>query len=535
MAGMAWTLVGNLDSPHRVSVDERGLVTLEGETWSLDWWIGAEDRWHVPAREVSVRQTLLGASPVVETRVRVPSGDAVQRVFAARDANGAEALVVEVENDTKVPFAVALAVLPRLADGRGRTHDIAIEGSVVTVDGRRVLEAGKAPGRTATATGVDGDVAAVVFAGDAADVPAAVASCSDGLAQAALVFPLAHTAVLRVVLPLPPGRDVDASLLPDVAQVVSGWQAHTRRGARVVLPDRRLQDAVDSSLRHALLRHDDVAVIAALARFGFAAEAGMALLADPLSAAAADAPGAALHALGRMWRERSDVDLAKAAAPVVAELIASLGRSRSSRDLRLGAAAAPTAAELLAAAGHRRGAKDARRAGSAMADRAAALPVAGPADATAARDRLAEQLATASATWTWDGHDLSANAALLLEVADLLVAETGGLGERVLELARVVPEAWLGQGWEVHDLPTAYGLVSYAVRWHGDRPALLWDLVVEPGEPPTRLTVPGLDPTWSSTDAKGEALLGPVAVPEQALAAGVTMPVTLGPRPAGLR
>jgi hypothetical protein len=219
----------------------------------------------------------------------------------------------------------------------------------------------------------------------------------------------------------------------------------------------------------------------------------------------------------------------------VAQLVARLARSRSARDLRVGATGAVLSAELLAAAGHRRGAKDARRAGSDMAARAASLPAEGRAEAMAALDRIAERLATASPTWTWDGHDASANAALLLDVAGVLVAEAGGPGEQVLELASVVPDAWLGQGWEVHDLPSAYGTVSYAVRWHGDRPALLWDLVADPDAPPTRLTIPGLDPTWSTTEPKGEALLGPVAIPEAPPANGVTTPVVVGPRPAGLR
>ena len=83
-----------------------------------------------------------------------------------------------------------------------------------------------------------------------------------------------------------------------------------------------------------------------------------------------------------------------------------------------------------------------------------------------------------------------------------------------LALLPVFTDAWYGGGIEVHDLPTDWGRLSYAVRWHGQRPALLWD--VEPWESSTgsiRLTVPGLDPTWSSTDGRGEALLGEVAPP----------------------
>ena len=86
-----------------------------------------------------------------------------------------------------------------------------------------------------------------------------------------------------------------------------------------------------------------------------------------------------------------------------------------------------------------------------------------------------------------------------------------------LALCTIVPDTWLGQSWEVQELPTAAGRIGYAVRWHGDRPALLWEL--EPHEsnpaPPIRLTAPGLDPAWTSSELRGEALLAPVARPAE--------------------
>ena len=72
-----WTAVGNLDARREAIVDPGGLVTPWYDGWSLDWWIGADDRWHVPSREVAVRQRLVDATPVVETAMSIPSGDAV--------------------------------------------------------------------------------------------------------------------------------------------------------------------------------------------------------------------------------------------------------------------------------------------------------------------------------------------------------------------------------------------------------------------------------------------------------------------------
>ena len=107
-------------------------------------------------------------------------------------------------------------------------------------------------------------------------------------------------------------------------------------------------------------------------------------------------------------------------------------------------------------------------------------------------------LATASPTWTWSAGwpwprpDRQRRPPHAPSATCSCGEEPGGL-----VLSPGVPEAWLGQGWEVHDLPTAEGRLGYAIRWHGDRPALLWDLE-PPGErPPVRLRVPSLDPAWS--------------------------------------
>ena len=78
--------------------------------------------------------------------------------------------------------------------------------------------------------------------------------------------------------------------------------------------------------------------------------------------------------------------------------------------------------------------------------------------------------------------------------------------------------------------PTAHGLVSYAVRWHGDRVALLWEVEPNEGHGPVRLTAPGLEPGWSTTERRGEALLGPV--PGDAAPARPAAPVGApGPAP----
>jgi hypothetical protein len=103
-----------------------------------------------------------------------------------------------------------------------------------------------------------------------------------------------------------------------------------------------------------------------------------------------------------------------------------------------------------------------------------------------------------------DGHHGWAAAVFLSFVRAMVVREVEG----GLALCSMLPESWTGQPIEVHDAPTPFGTLSFAVRWHGARPALLWELDPYPGRPVPRLTAPGLSLAWSSTELRGEELLG---------------------------
>src|SRR5437868_5294809 len=191
--------VGNVGSPWEAIVDARGLVTPWFDGWSLDWWVGADDRWHFPSREVSVRQRLVDAAPVVETVMRVPGGDAVQRVYAVQDVE--ELTVVEFENASSLPFALALAVRPYNPEGLAVVERIQLVDRTVTVDGRPALLFPIEPARMAGSTFHGGDSMRIVTEGHAGTSLPDL-RCEAGLAQAAFLFPLAHRATLRVALPL---------------------------------------------------------------------------------------------------------------------------------------------------------------------------------------------------------------------------------------------------------------------------------------------------------------------------------------------
>jgi hypothetical protein len=83
--------------------------------------------------------------------------------------------------------------------------------------------------------------------------------------------------------------------------------------------------------------------------------------------------------------------------------------------------------------------------------------------------------------------------------------------------------AWLGEQLAVHDLPLRRGLCSFALRWHGARPALLWDVPAG-----TTVRAPALDPAWASDEPVGETLLAEpptslLALGERTTLAGTTI------------
>jgi hypothetical protein len=144
-----------------------------------------------------------------------------------------------------------------------------------------------------------------------------------------------------------------------------------------------------------------------------------------------------------------------------------------------------------------------------------------------ALDRLRWLMDSATPTWTWpeaihprlpggcmgDGHHGWAAADFLSFVRSMLVRETSDGG---LALCSMLPEDWWGRGVEVHNAPTHLGRISFAVRWHGDRPALLWEIDPHEDVRTLKLTAPGLDPGWSSSERSGEELLAAVRSSEAA-------------------
>ncbi|MFK8023257.1 MAG: hypothetical protein AB8G26_04760 [Ilumatobacter sp.] len=406
--------IGSTGQVARWTVSPWGAVTPWGQESpeTFDWFLAADDRWHIPAQEPTIRQTRIEGAPVIETRMRIPDGDAVQRVWAV--PNGEGNVIVEFENESPMPFAVAVT-----------------GGGVVT---------DRPP----------------------ADVPIQGIELPEG----AIVLPVGHRAIVRVAIPFPGGAGPQSlSAVPPASAVVSGWLRVVQQASRLVLPDERLVEALVAARCDLLLEgpidgaSDPVGFlldVAELVRCGDSAEAWMLDIVEPAERVAKQA-----------------------------------GRRGASEDDAADALAALGACRLVAMrAGDDRAARDVDRTMSKLAKR---------------HGDIANSAGSAGAITSFADVRRGSSVGRFVRSIERRVADGGRL------LPGGIPNLWLGSNFEVHGLPTSpRSTVSFAVRWHGERPAVLWeqDLGADPTDAQAliELSAPDIDPEWTTTEASGEAL-----------------------------
>lgn len=373
-------VTGVLGQSWRADVTPHGSIHPRDESAPLDWHIAADDRWHSPASEVAVRQRRLHGAPVFETRVAVPGGDVVQRVWSVPEAGGLT--LVDVTNESPLPVACAL-------------------------------------------TRAD-----LLTARPLTDVPARGIDLPDHT----IVLPIGHRSSVTVALAHSGARSLPSGLAsPDT--VARGWVAMAERASRLVLPDEAAVASVVAARCQLLL--DGLAD----------AEA------DPIEFVIGVDELIRMGELGADATERLVGDVAMAVETVA-------GQPGWDVD-----AALDSATRVLAVAGELRAVEDLQR--IVRGRRVAPVPLTPPQGLRA------------------------------VPAVERRLLRDGAL------LPDAIPEAWRGAELEGHGLVAgARATVSFAVRWHGPRPAVLWH--VDGG--PIELTAPAVDPSWRTTQARGEAL-----------------------------
>ena len=393
-------------------VNERGSIRLNDGSPVLDWHIAADDRWHDPSTEPSVRQTRRAGVPVIETRLRIPGGDAIQRVYAVADAGGL--VVIEITNESTLPIAVAFT-----------------RPDVVS-------------SRTPSPRGAQG-----------IELPAG-----------SVVFPVAHGSTLRVALRAPDSvvANVDVERLPSFEQLQKGWLKAVEQAGYVIVPEGAVAPLV------ARLRSDAL-ILSGHEIEDWAIGAGGDCANDPVAYILT------LQELLRMGEKLTGdsalirFDHAARLAQCVETL---LKENKKTPILPWDVERALFAAQFVFA-----------RMG----------------ESRAADDVAATQLRLSSAAEPPNVMPTDIRAIAWVEEKMVAMQRDGS----VQIFGRGIPRLWLGANLECHRVAVGpLHTVSFGIRWHGEKPALLWEVAGPAG---IKLTAGKCDPTWTSVEATGETLL----------------------------
>lgn len=385
------TCTGFVGGHWRATVTPWGAVEPWDGSRAIDWFVAADDRWHSPQHEAATRQTAVHGTPVVETKVRVPTGDAVHRVYSIADAGGLT--IVEVTNESTLPIAVAFS-----------------GGGLLS---RRQ--------------------------------PSAMSPQGIDLPADSVIYPVGHMSTLVVARAHAAAAGLP-DVLPSADQVVHGWLTQTQRASRLQLPDAALIAAVTAARCELLLN-------------------------GPTTAPGGSDPDPAALILGVAELVR----MGERPSVWVPEIATQLERlARSGDPIHPGVIEA--AARLLHVAGEQKALADLRRMKLVVASHGADL------------------------TDCFTG-DMPSDPALVPSSVERQLVAADEHAARVMPNS--FPVSWLGIDFECHGL--AIGLastLSFAIRWHGERPAVLWEV----SGPPMPLS----HGDWSTGQLAGEALWPPV-------------------------
>ena len=382
------TTTGVVGARWRGTVTEWGAVEPWDGSTTIDWFVAADDRWHTPQHETSTRQTRVSGTPVVETKVRIPGGDAVHRVYSVADGGGMT--IIEVTNDSSLPIAVAFT-------------------------GGRLLT--RRPPTLVPPQGIE-------------------------LPADAVMHPIGHRATVTVARAHGAAATLPESF-PSADQVTHGWLTQTQRASRLQLPDAALAEAVTAARCELLLN-------------------------GPASTQPVD-PAAFLLGVAELVRLGDSPSIWVPDIATQLELLARRGAQIGDGGIAAGAIEA--AARVLHAAGEHRAVADLRKMNlPTPVGRVDQLP----GEPALVPSRVEHQLV----------------------VSDEFAAQL---------MPRSFPATWLGIDFEAHGLPIGLAsTLSFAIRWHGDRPAVLWEIAGPP--------MPLAHDTWSTGQLSGEALWPPVTL-----------------------
>ena len=537
-------------------------VSLSGQICLIDggpvvhWGVRADDRWHVARDERAIRQGIAEDGVSIETRLRIPGGDAVHRISSTPFKN-TSVTVVEVENETPVPIAVALFIY-----GQGVWE---CDGDTLYKDRVPFLRADKpiADFRVAIS---EKDLMRAVQLDEM--LPDERSLAVEKGSYVAVIFPVPHTTSLRFITQIETNHNSLPALetLPSLGEIAKGWFAHFDQAAIAEVHEERIQNALLSARRHLLTGSEQTPTspywtkgvpeyaipvsIVALCAWGHKTASKRLLLqlindkfTTTLQRSSTQETCYFLWACKEyvlmQQDDEEDVIIARAIEQVVnlIEMIPRWGLRRRRNDLFLHLGL-ESSVYILRKAQQQEEAQNLEE----------ALPKIYRRNPITQKDSLSsalineedcskrllqylngyingsrgigtfdESIVRTGGTGVFASHERTqdpfASALFLLALHRALVSRSGRNRSAVALFPGYSPR-WFNIPVEVSAMPSGNSKIGYAVRWHGNRPALLWE---GQSEEDLMFIAPGFDKDWQSLEIRGEALFSPQEPEETAL------------------
>lgn len=566
----SWNTVSTLGVGAVADIDERGAIFSRTRPVAVEIWFGSGNRWVRGTSADGARQTRVAGLPIIETRQRLGDGDVVMTAWADEAGDARGRVVVSLSNETDVSVVAAVVVRPYGLLGDGSIKTVRVSDSLVVVDRAPLVDLGRTPGDTVAAIDRDRSEPSLLDGlklGDGEIVGHEEFEDPGGRASFAALIPLTASAAREIQIV--DGREASTVAPAPLENVVSGWRSHLANAAEYELPGwpKHVPAALMSGLLGAVEDQrrplgdeiwrveDDALLVAALGGAGldWAAATIAGRLLERVEEGTFDrdawpALGAALIRIA--GTESGDSTLGKHGEAVAAVVGHSLSQARTEAStpmlLRVMYAAhgAKAAADASLLSGTMRNESD----GVALARHGLPVPAQSASLVADTLHRRSQQTAEliglgmvalgsmsrpfepivptrslAGSTWRWprdgSGDSPHARAALLIGLRAMCVTEYPGTTGAAtithespidLDIFPGTSKRWLGQNMSFSRVPTAAGTLSAAIRWHGPRPALLWEITNQ--RAPFELGCYRLDPSFRTSEPSGEALLAEPAL-----------------------